>query len=89
MFRYVDDWFVGFDNAGQAEDSVSMLCKACSEYEMELNDEKTRVVDPFEPTEENWPSELQNLNIRPSGRAQREDLAHYFSRAFELAGEHH
>jgi len=56
---------------------------------MELNDEKTRVVDPFEPTEENWPSELQNLNIRPSGRAQREDLAHYFSRAFELAGEHH
>ena len=89
VFRYVDDWFVGFDNAGQAEDSVSMLCKACSEYEMELNDEKTRVVDPFEPTEENWPSELQNLNIRPSGRAQREDLAHYFSRAFELAGEHH
>lgn len=50
MFRYVDDWFVGFDNAGQAEDSVSMLCKACSEYEMELNDEKTRVVDPFEPS---------------------------------------
>ena len=50
VFRYVDDWFVGFDNAGQAEDSVSMLCKACSEYEMELNDEKTRVVDPFEPS---------------------------------------
>ena len=47
------------DGCRRAEDAVSLLSKACSEYELELNHEKTSVVDPIDPVDELWPAELR------------------------------
>lgn len=88
VFRYVDDWFVGFDGAGEAEDAVSFLAKACGEYELEINDAKTVVVDPIDPSEEIWPIELREHPIRTQKLLQARDLKHYFTKAFHFASEH-
>ena len=87
VFRYVDDWFVGFDGAGEAEDAVSFLAKACSEYELEINDEKTVVVDPIDPSEELWPVELREHVFRKTATLQARDIKHYFTKAFHFASQ--
>lgn len=85
VFRYVDDWFLGFDGAGEAEDAVSMLSKACSEYELELNHEKTSVVDPIDPVDELWPADLREHVFRSAPSKQAQDIRHYFTKAFSYA----
>lgn len=85
VFRYVDDWFLGFDGAGEAEDAVSLLSKACSEYELELNHEKTKVVDPIDPVDELWPAELREHVFRSTQSKQAQDIRHYFTKAFSYA----
>lgn len=87
VFRYVDDWFLGFDGAGEAEDAISLLSKACSEFELELNDGKTVVVDPFDPVEELWPAELREHRFRAPRADQARDVRHYFSKAFHFAAD--
>ncbi|WFE73638.1 RNA-directed DNA polymerase [Roseinatronobacter sp. S2] len=82
VFRYVDDWFIGFDGAGEAEDAISLLSRACSEYELELNDEKTSISDPIDPIDELWPSELREHRFRVSVSEQAHDIRHYFTKAF-------
>lgn len=88
VFRYVDDWFVGFDGAGEAEDAVSYLAKACGEYELEINDEKTNVADPIDPSEELWPIELREHKFRSSQNQQARDISHFFTKAFHFASQH-
>ena len=87
VFRYVDDWFIGFDGAGEAEDAISFLAKACSKYELEINNEKTVIVDPIDPSEAIWPIELREHTFRNSKSSQARDLKHYFTKAFHFASE--
>lgn len=87
VFRYIDDWFLGFDGAGEAEDAISLLSKACSEYELELNDEKTKIVDPIDPVDELWPDELREHQFRAARADQARDIRHYFTKAFHYAAK--
>jgi Reverse transcriptase (RNA-dependent DNA polymerase) len=88
VFRYVDDWFIGYDGAGEAEDAVAFLSKACSKYELELNHEKTFIVENTHAIEELWPAELRDHKVSSEERRQFKDLQHYFSRAFHFALQH-
>lgn len=87
VFRYVDDWFIGFDAAGEAEDAVAFLSKACSRYELELHNGKTKVVDPLNPTDELWPIDMRDHFIREDVRNQAKDIQHFFSKAFHYAAQ--
>jgi hypothetical protein len=40
-FRNIDDWYIGFDNAGEAEDAIATLATGCRMFELELNADKT------------------------------------------------
>ena len=87
VFRYVDDWFLEFDGAGKAEDAVSLLSKACSDYELELNHEKISVVDPIDPVDELWPADLREHVFRNTASEQAQDIRHYFTKAFCYASK--
>jgi hypothetical protein len=88
-FRFVDDWFIGHDNASEAETAVRHLAQACAEYELELNLEKTKVLNAADPIIESWPNELLDLMVSATAvRTQTNQLKRFFSRAFQLASEH-
>ena len=83
IFRNVDDWFIGFDGAGEAEDAIAFLANACKEYELELNSEKTKILLPTEAIEPVWPTELRRHRVTGTGRQEESSLNHYFLKTFD------
>ena len=62
----MDDWFIGFDNVGDADDAVSSLAIACGEYEMELNAEKTHTFHSSSSVGNLWPHEIRQFSFKSS-----------------------
>jgi len=82
-FRFADDYELVFSERSQAERALAVLEDALSEFELELNPAKTRIVE--------LPQELENPGIQElrgfrfdSSRAGKSDLLHFFTRAFAL-----
>lgn len=87
--RFVDDWFIGHNTAKSAEAAMRSLAQACAEFELELNLEKTEIIDAKDEIIETWPSELLALAVFDrSGRGQIKQLNSFFSQAFSLAKAH-
>ena len=86
-FRHVDDWYIGFDNAGEAEDAVATLATACRDYELELNAEKTRTLHASSSVDSLWPTELREYPFRRNKRRQARSLEHYFTKSFQFANQ--
>jgi hypothetical protein len=84
-FRHVDDWHIGFDSAGAAEDAIATLATGCRTYELELNADKTRTQNPTSAADAVWAAELRAHKFGFVVSAQRKSLEHYFTRAFEFA----
>lgn len=86
VFRFVDDWFIGHDNAQQAEAAIRHLAEACADFELELNLEKTKILTARDEIIASWPSELLELMVNSSGqKAQTKQLNRFFSKAFSFA----
>jgi hypothetical protein len=84
-FRYVDDWYIGFDNAGQAEDAISTIATGCRIFELELNAEKTRTLHASSGIDDIWATELREHRFRGGTVTQARSLEHYFMKAFNFA----
>ena len=85
--RHVDDWFIGFDNVGDADDAVSSLAIACGEYEMELNAEKTHTFHSSSSVGNLWPHEIRQFSFKSSSAGQKRALDHYFTKVFKYSAE--
>lgn len=86
-FRHIDDWYIGFDNAGDAEDAVATLATGCRDYEFELNAEKTRTLHASSSVDNLWPTELREFQFRRGVSGQSRSLEHYFTKAFQFAND--
>jgi hypothetical protein len=62
-FRHIDDWHIGFDSAGEAEDAIANLATACRNFELELNAEKTRTFNATSFMNNIWPTELREYRF--------------------------
>jgi hypothetical protein len=83
--RSIDDYYLYFQTVSEAEAALAVLHGIAKQYELEINDPKTEVIqlpDTFEPP---WKSDLRSLTIRTSGQPQATDLLSLFDRAFEHA----
>ena len=85
--RHVDDWFIGFDNIGDAEDAVSSLAIACRKFEMELNPEKTRTFHASSSVGSLWPHEIGQFSFEGNSVGQKKELDHYFTKVFRYSVE--
>ena len=90
-FRQIDDWCIGFDNLGDAENAVAALSGACRKFELELNSEKTHITHVTDNLDSLWPDELGKFSFGVSPKPQAQSLEHYFARAFHHASQnpHH
>lgn len=88
VVRNVDDWYIGFDNAGQAEEAVAVLAAAARDYELEIHPEKTKVVNAATEVQPVWPTALRQSTISSEFAEQAKTIDHYFAQAFNFAAQH-
>jgi hypothetical protein len=81
-FRNIDDWYIGFNNAGEAEDCIATLATGCRTFELELNAEKTRTLHASIRIGNTWPAELRASRVNTA-----RGLEHYFVKAFQFAND--
>ncbi len=84
-FRNVDDWYIGFDTASEAEDAIATLAMGCRTFELELNAEKTRTLHASSVIDGVWPTELREYRVGTGVRAQARSLEHFFAKSFQYA----
>lgn len=87
IVRNVDDWYIGFDNAGQAEEAVAVLAAVARHYELEIHPEKTKVVNAATEVQPIWPTALRQSTISSEFIEQSKTIDHYFALAFHYAAE--
>lgn len=86
-FRYVDDFYLFFDTREEAEIALAELTKAISNFELQINPSKTRIIEVKGLVEESWKYSLKKLVISPEKRIQRDDIHNYFEVLFSLEGK--
>lgn len=84
-FRRVDDFEFGLKTYADAEAALAGLEEAVQQFEFTLNYSKTSIRELPEPLDPEWLIELRTFNFREHPTAFRNDLIHYFSRAYELS----
>jgi len=83
--RSIDDYYLYFATVSDAERGLAALHEVSRDFELDINDPKTEVIQLPERLEPPWKSELRDLMIRDVGQPQATDLLTLFDRAFEHA----
>lgn len=86
-FRYVDDYFLFFETAKEADKALAALIRSLREFELQINFEKTKTCPVIEITDDFWTHRLRAFDIAPKGRRHASDLNHFFELAKDLAKE--
>jgi hypothetical protein len=84
--RYIDDYHLYFDTLANAEKALSGLYRVAAEYELEVNDAKTEIIELPEPLEPSWKTQLRAIGI--SDGNDPTSIKALFDRGFELAKQH-
>ncbi len=85
IVRNVDDWYIGFDNAGLAEEAIAVLSASARDYELEVHPEKTKVVNAFSEVQPVWPTAMRQITISSDLLNQTKTIDHFFAQAFYYA----
>lgn len=83
-FRYVDDYYLFFDSREEADLVLTELTKAVSNYELQINPSKTRIMEVKGLVEESWKYTLKKLAISAQKKSQKNDIHNYFEILFSL-----
>ncbi|MCX6006906.1 MAG: RNA-directed DNA polymerase [Chloroflexi bacterium] len=87
-FRMIDDYEFGCDSLVQAETAREYLQELLSEYELNLNNSKTRIEELPQVIETLCVSQLRAHQINSAGSMlQKRQLIHYFDLAFTFLRE--
>lgn len=84
-FRYVDDYFMFFATAQEAETALAVLIRALKDFELQVNFEKTITCPVIQLTDDYWRHQLRSFQISKGGRKQASDIHHFFELSKDLA----
>lgn len=83
-FRYVDDYELCFWSFADAEAALFLLQELLTQFELQLNPNKTKIIELPHRVEPKWVSDLRVFEFRPNAKAQHTDIIHFFDCAFDL-----
>ena len=83
-YRYVDDYYLFFETRGDAERALAYLSRIMSNYELQINADKTRIVEVTELVKKSWKHTVRKMGIKEGIRKQRGDIHRFFEQLFEL-----
>jgi hypothetical protein len=84
-FRYMDDYYLYFNNQLEAEIALDILEKILADFELAINHEKTFIQTAPFAIETEWALGLKSFFFRPTAEEQRDDIWNYFALAFQYA----
>lgn len=86
--RYVDDYEIACNSLDEAEQVQHALQDALSEFELQLNAQKTGILELPDALDLAWVHELSTFDLGEPLNSRDSRLTRYFSRAFELTRKH-
>lgn len=77
-FRYVDDFYLFFNDRAEAERALAVVSRTVSRFELEINASKTRIVETKELIEESWKYKIKGAHFADAHGVQRNDIHKFF-----------
>lgn len=87
-YRYMDDFFLTFENHVDAEAFLADMREAVFDFELQLNASKTKIYDAMSFNEETWPSEVGSLSVENWAAKQKKTLLRFFTEVIRIAKTH-
>lgn len=84
-FRYIDDYYIYCENQADAEKVFKFIQSIFTEYQLDINEEKTRISKSPFPFETDWSIELGTFTFRKHPQSQQTDIERFVSLAFKNA----
>jgi hypothetical protein len=86
-WRYVDDFNLFFKTRADAENALYALHSVLKYFELEINPNKTDILQLPIPLEQPWVTELRSFEFRKSKLGQKGDIINYFSKAYSFSNQ--
>lgn len=84
-FRYIDDYYIYCENQADSEKVFKYVQSIFTEFQLDINEEKTKISKfPF-PYEPDWSIELGSFTFRKHPQSQQTDIERFVSIAFKHA----
>ncbi|GFO56767.1 reverse transcriptase [Geomonas sp. Red276] len=83
-FRYVDDFCFFFEKREEAEEALTELARIISSFELQINPNKTKVIEIRDLVRESWKFKVKGLTISDDVKSQRDDVHQFFENIFSL-----
>jgi hypothetical protein len=84
-FRYIDDYYIYCENQADAEKVFKFIQSIFNEYQLDINEEKTKISKAPFPFETDWSIELGTFTFRKHPQSQQTDIERFVSLAFKNA----
>lgn len=84
-FRYIDDYYIYCENQADAEKVFKFIQSIFTEYQLDINEEKTKISKSPFPFETDWSIELGTFTFRKHPQSQQTDIERFVSLAFKNA----
>ena len=84
-FRYIDDYYIYCENQADAEKVLKFIQSIFTEFQLDINEEKTRISKSPFPFETDWSIELGSFLFRKHPVSQQTDIERFASMAFKNA----
>lgn len=83
FFRFIDDIYIYCDSFAEAEKAFKFYQKTLSEYQLDINEEKTEITKTPFVFDTKWSIELGSFKFRNNPQSQITDLERFTSLSFD------
>ena len=83
-YRFVDDYCLFFSRRDDAQKALAALSRAFTKFELQINSDKTKILECKDLIKESWPHLLKNFEIDDVVAKQKGDLHRFFAMLYEL-----
>ncbi|AFL80505.1 Reverse transcriptase (RNA-dependent DNA polymerase) [Aequorivita sublithincola DSM 14238] len=78
-FRFIDDYYLYCDNYADAEKAFKFIQSLLTEYQLDINEEKTKISKVPFPFDSKWSIELGSFQFRIKANSQLTDIERFVS----------
>lgn len=85
--RYIDDYYIYCESQADSEKVFKYIQSIFTEFQLDINEEKTKISKSPFPFESDWSIELGSFTFRKHPQSQQTDIERFVSIAFKHAKE--